>query len=124
MSIIFNNTLVSSNKTITLIKNSAQQTYQIYCSSSYSNPDVNLTLYDTNSLISLSSSSNSFIQKSCNFSLCQNILKVDFQFKDDRFNNMTSFTCAANSINPQVPLVSTISQNVSVIIQGKALVDK
>jgi hypothetical protein len=121
MRIIFNNTLVSSNKTITLIKNSAQQIYQIYCSSSNSNPDVNLTLYDTNSLIPLTSGSNYFIQKSCNLSLCQNVLKVDFQFKDDRFNNMTSFTCAANSSNPAVQLVSSISQNVSVIIQGKAL---
>ena len=121
MSILFNKTIVNSNQTILFIKNSAKQTYQIYCSSANSNPDVNLTLYDTNTLIPLSSEFNSFTQKSCNLSLCLNILQVNFQFTDDRFDNMTSFTCAANSSNPEVPLATSINQNVSVIIQGRCL---
>lgn len=118
MSIIFNNT-VSSNETILLIKNSAKQIYQIYCSSVDSNPDVNLTLYDTSTLIPLSSDFNSFIQKTCNLSLCINILQVNFQFTDNRFDNMTSFTCSANSTNPEVPLTASITQDVSVVIQSK-----
>ena len=125
MSIIFNKTIVSSNQTILFIKNSAKQTYQVYCSSVNSNPDVNLTLYDTNTLIPLSSEFNYFTQKSCNISLslCTNILQVNFQFTDDRFDNMTSFTCTANSSNPEVPLTTSISQNVSVIIQGRSLLN-
>ena len=118
MNIIYNNQLIYSNQTISLAKNSSNLIYQITCSSVNSNPDVNLTLYDTNSLISLSNNLNSVFQKTCNDSihLCSNTLQVNFQFVDNRFDNMNSLTCAANSANPQVPLIETISRNVTVKI--------
>jgi len=117
MTIIFNNASVYANQTILLTKNSL--TYKIICASVDSNPDVNLTLYDTNSLISLSTSSNSILQNSCNSNLCTNILQVNFQFTDNSFDSMTSLTCAANSSNPLVPLRETISRNVTVILPRK-----
>ena len=118
MSIIFNNQIVNSNQTISLTKNAT--TYQIACVSIDSNPDVNLSLYDTNSLISLSTSSNSVLQNSCNqTNLCRNILQVNFQFTDNKFDSMTSLTCAANSSNPQVSLSTSIKRNVSVSVPRK-----
>jgi len=118
MNIIFSNQLIYSNQTISLAKNSSNLIYQITCSSVDSNPDVNLTLYDTNSLISLSNNLNSVVLKTCNDSihLCSNTLQVNFQFVDNRFDNMNSLTCAVNSTNPQVPLIETISRNVTVKI--------
>ena len=117
MAIVFNSASVLSNQTILLTKNSL--TYKIICASVDSNPDVNLTLYDTNSLISLSTSSNSILQTSCNSSLCTNILQVNFQFTDNSFDSMTSLTCAANSSNSLVPLRETITRNVTVILPRK-----
>ena len=117
MNILFNTQIVRDNQTISLWKNASNPIYQIVCLSSDSNPDVNLTLYDTNSLIPLSTSSNSVIQNSCNISnLCRNILQVNFQFTDNKFDDMTSISCVANSSNPQVPLTASISRNVSVKI--------
>ena len=121
MSIIFNNQIVNSNQTISLTKNAT--TYQIACVSIDSNPDVNLSLYDTNSLISLSTSSNSVLQNSCNqTNLCRNILQVNFQFTDNKFDSMTSLTCAANSSNPQVSLNTSISRNVSVTLPRNIII--
>ena len=121
MIIIFNNQIASQNQTITLFKN--KLTYQIVCSSVNSNPNVNLKLYDTNSLTSLSTSSNSVLLNACNSTtnLCNSILQVNFQFTDNRFDNMTSLTCAANSSNPNIPLFNFVSRNVSVFIPGKFL---
>jgi len=118
MSIIYNNQIVNANQTISLTKDLTKNTtYQIICASIDSNPDVNLTLYDTNSLIPLSTNSNSFVQNSCNqTNLCRNILQVNFQFTDNKFDSLTSITCAANSSNPQVSLSTSINRNVSVII--------
>ena len=119
MNIIFNNQIVYANQTISLTKDSTTNPiYQIVCLSTDSNPDVNLTLYDTNSLISLSTSSNSAVQKTCNTTnLCRNILQVNFQFNNDtRFDSMNSLTCTANSTNPQVTLSASVSRNVSVTI--------
>jgi hypothetical protein len=120
MAIFFNSANVLSNQTILLTKNSLS--YKIICASVDSNPDVNLTLYDTNSLIPLSTSSNSILQNSCNSSLCTNILQVDFQFIDNRFDSMTSLTCAANSSNSLVPLRETITRNVTVLLPRKLFI--
>ena len=121
MNLVFNSQIVYSNQTISLTKTPQNQVYQITCISTDSNPDVNLTIYDTNSLIPLSTSSNSVLQNSCNTTtkLCRNILQIDFRFTDNIFDNMTSITCAVNSSNPQVPLTATISRNASVIIPRK-----
>ena len=117
MTLIYNNVIVNASQTIILTKNN--QTYTITCASVDSNPDVNLTLFDTNSLISLSTSSNSLLKNSCNSSLCTNILQVNFQFSDNSFDNMTSLTCAANSSNPLVPLTTSISRNTLVLKPGR-----
>lgn len=118
MSIIYNNQIVNANETISLTKDLTKNTtFKIICSSIDSNPDVNLTLYDTNSLIPLSTNSNSFVQNSCNqTNLCRNILQVNFQFTDNKFDSLTSITCAANSSNPQVSLSTSINRNVSVTL--------
>jgi len=121
MALIFNSQIVYQNQTINLFKNNL--TYQIVCTSINSNPSVNLSLYDTNSLIPLATSSNSVTQKTCNqTNLCTNILQVNFRFTDNRFDNMTSFTCSANSSDPRVPLSSSITQNVTVLIPRNAIV--
>ena len=117
MILFFNNLTVDSNQAIFLAKNSS--TYKFICSSINSKPDVNLTLYDSNSLISLSTPSNSFLTNSCNASLCTNILQVNFQFTDNTFDNMVSLTCAANSSNALVPLTATISRNTTVFLPRK-----
>ena len=124
MNIIFNNQVVSSNQTISLTKDLTKNSiYQIICASIDSNPDVNISLYDTNSLISLSTSSNSVLQNSCNQpNLCRNILQVNFQLTDNKFDSMTSLTCAANSSNPQVSLNTSISRNVSVTLPRNCLI--
>jgi len=119
MTLIFNNLPVDPNQTILLTKNST--IYTFFCASVISKPDVNLTLYDSNSLIPLSTPSNSFLENSCNGSLCTNILRVDFQFTDNSFDNMVSLTCAANSSNALVPLTATISRNVTVVLPRKFL---
>lgn len=113
MLLILNDQIVYPNQTINFFKNNL--TYKIVCTSLDSNPNVNLALYDTNSLLSLATSSNSIAQTSCNqTNLCTNILQVNFKFTDNRFDNMTSFTCAANSTNQEVPLFTSITQNVTV----------
>ena len=117
MTILFNGLEVNQTQKIILTKDT--QTYKIVCASINSNPDVNLTLYDTNTLIPLSTNSNSILQNSCNSNICTNILQVDFQFIDNRFDSMTSLTCAANSSNPLVPLSTTINRNTLVLKPGK-----
>ena len=119
MVLIFNNQLISSNQTISFFKNSLN--YQFVCSSIDSNPDVNLSLYDTNSLISLATNANSVIQKICNATtnLCRNILQVNFKFNDNSLDNLTSLTCAANSSNSDISLYTYITRKVSVLLPGR-----
>jgi hypothetical protein len=117
MTLFFNNLVVESSQTIILAKNGS--TYTFICSSINSKPDVNLTLYDSDSLISLSTPSNSFLTNSCNGSICTNILQVNFQLTDNSFDNMVSLTCAANSSNALIPLTAKISRNVTVVLPRK-----
>jgi hypothetical protein len=113
MLLILNNQILNTNQTINLFKNNL--TYSIVCSSLNSNPNVNLELYDSSSLLSLATSTNSIVKNSCDqTNLCTNILQVNFKFMDNRFDNMTSFTCSANSSDPKVPLFTSIRQNVTV----------
>jgi hypothetical protein len=116
MVFFFNNLLVNSNQTITLFSN-VNATYPIICSSINSKPDVSLIMYDTNRLISLSTSSNSITQKTCSAdNRCTNVLLVNFLFPNGLFNSsLTSISCSADSIIPNVPLNSLISRNVTVI---------
>ena len=107
---------IQSNETISLV-NGPSFTYKIICSSVNSKPDVNLALYDTNSLISLSNGLNNKSSGLCDSNnLCTRVLQVDFQFFDPRLNNMSSLTCAAVSNNPNASLSATLVRSVSVTI--------
>jgi hypothetical protein len=114
--IIFDGQIVNSSQAIELIKDfKSNQTYQIVCAAVNAKPNVNLTLYDTTSMRSLSTSSNSLVQESCGaYDLCTDILQVNFQFQDNSFDNMTSLTCSANSSDLDVPLNSKTSRNVTI----------
>ena len=108
---------IDSNETILLTKN--DHTYYISCNA-YSKPAVNLTLYDTNSMIPLSNFRNDTSYYNWGWSSYgyYSYLNVYFQFLDDRFDSMTSLTCAATSLNPLVPLSSSITKNITVIQAG------
>ena len=108
---------INSNELIILTKN--DHIYNISCST-YSNPAVNLTLYDTYSMIPFSNfqTDTSFIYRGCSSLGYYSFLNVNFQFLDNKFDNMTSLTCAATSSNPLVYLSSSITKNVTVIQAG------
>lgn len=118
LSIIVNNRIINQSDTIDLTV-SDQQVYEISCLSVYSKPDVNLELYDTNSLVSLSDGKNS-IQSSSSCSpssqLCSRVLQVNFKLTlTSNFLNMRSLSCTATSVDPQVNLTSTIQRKTNII---------
>ena len=116
ISIFFDGQIVYSNQTIDLIKDlKSNRTYQIACAAINAKPNVNLTLFDTSSMRSLSTSSNSVTQETCDtYNLCTDIFQVNFQFQDNSFDNMTSLTCSANSSDLDVPLYRTTLRNVTI----------
>ena len=108
---------IGSSQTPVLIKNN--QSYSFYCSI-LSYPCANITIYDTATMKQLSNANNSWSYSSSYQLYCYSSISVNFRFTDDTFDNMTSITCAANSINPQVSFSnSTISKNVLVLLRGK-----
>lgn len=116
MSLIVDGIPVQSNDTISL---SSNQTYKFVCTAINAKPDVDLSLYDSNSLLPLSNGANNKSTGFCDANnLCSKILQVDFQFVDPRFNNMSSLTCQANSNNPQVNLTTSIQRNVEIKSQA------
>lgn len=119
MQIFFNSSIVYENQTINLINDYSNRTFQIACASITSKPDVTLSLFDKNSLIPLSTNSNSILQHTCtSLSLCTNVLQINLQFSGNSFNNLTSIGCSANSSNINVPLYSVIYRNVSISIMS------
>ena len=117
----FNSSLVNQNQTISLTNDNSKKIYQIICSSIGSRPDVTLSLYDTKTLNQLSNNFNSVIKSSCNntYNLCNEILLVNFQFTDDRFNTMTSLSCGTTSKIIGVPLSVSIARNTTIIYEFK-----
>jgi hypothetical protein len=119
MNIIFNTELTNDSSVLSLTNDGLNRTYQIVCSSIKSRPDVALSIFDSDSLLSLSNGQNTIKQGSCiSYNICTQILQINFQLKDNSFNNMKSLTCLANSTDTLIPLVSTISRNVSVKLVG------
>jgi len=112
LNMLFNNSIVNSNQTINLINDFTNKTIPIVCASINSKPNVTLVMYDSNTLTILSNDSNSIIESSCNNSLCTNILQLNFGLK--ALSNLTSISCSAKSTNQQVPLILTISRNISI----------
>jgi len=116
MSLVVDGLPIQSNDSISL---SFNQTYKFVCSAINAKPDVNLSLYDSTSLLPLSNGANNKSTSFCDpNSLCTTILQVDFQYVDPRFNNMSSLTCLANSNNPQVNLTTSIQRNVAIKSQA------
>ena len=94
----------------------------IFSCSLFSNQGVNLTIYDTDSMISLANPYNSHLNQSCDPNTgCQSNLYVYFQWTNNTYDNMKSVTCAASSTNNQTLLPSPISIGVYVLPSGKSL---
>jgi hypothetical protein len=103
---------LNTYQTATLIKNN--DTYFFTCNTD-SNPCVNLTMYDTDSMMTLSNYSYYYydwINNKCSNSAYFSIL---FNDDDSKFDNLKSITCAASSLNPRVNLTSSIVGNVFVV---------
>lgn len=114
MVMFYNNLPINESQTISLV---ALPNYvnTIVCASVNSRPDITLTLYDTQSLLPLSTSLNSNNTKSClQSNVCTNLLYVYFQFQNNQFNSLNSISCSANSTNLNVPLLSVITRNVTI----------
>lgn len=130
-----NNVLIylNTNKTATEIKKNV--TYLFACII-YSDPCVNLTLYDTDSMTPLSrntilyndftsinnnniSINNTYMFYSYDWlnKICFSEIAVFFQLKDNdkTFDNTRSITCAASSLTPRVNLTGSTNANVIVI---------
>ena len=112
---LFNNTgmyNLNTNQTATIIKNN--DTYFFYCYT-YSNPCVNLTMYDTNSMMTLSNYSYNYYDWINNKYYSSVYFNIRFSDDDSTFDNMKSITCAARSLNPRVNLTSSIFGNLVVL---------
>jgi hypothetical protein len=120
LAIFVDNMLINATKPIRLVNDYSNKTYGIICAAISSKPTVNLTIYDTNTSMMLSNSSNSQIQYSCDVNnVCNTILAISFQFNGNQFNSLTSLSCSANSSNTNVPLFLTTSRNVTVTLLSK-----
>ena len=90
--------------------------YILSCISIGSKPDVDLSMFDTNTQLNLANGLNNLTTGYCDLNnLCTKVLQVNFQFTDSRFNNLSSITCLAKSNNIAVNLTTSIQRNVTVI---------
>jgi hypothetical protein len=110
-----NNVTYNQSDTITFAYPSSN-VYQIICFSSNSKPDVTLSLFDSNSSVSLGNSTNSGTTYTCDANqLCNVVYVVNFQMPPGSpFVSMTSLTCKATSTVPLVNLDTSISRKVVV----------
>jgi hypothetical protein len=113
LSLSVNNVTYNQSDTITFNYPSST-IYQIICFSSNSKPDVTLSLFDSNSSVSLGNSSNSATTYTCDSNqLCNVVYVVNFQMPPGSpFVSMTSLTCMASSVVPLVNLDTMISRKV------------
>ena len=120
MSILVGTTLVNQSDTIYL---NVSSTYIVTCLAVQAKPDVNLILYDSDSLITLGSSSNSKTTHQCDSNnLCNVIYQVNFlPILNTPLASMTSLTCMASSVLPQIDLNSFIARNVVILNQNKTI---
>ena len=114
LSVLVDSVPIKANESINLIVSNIT-TYKIACSAVNSKPDVDLSIFDTNSLLSLSNGLNNKSYGFCDTkNLCTSVLEIDFQVYDARLYNMTSLTCATTSRNPLVSLSASTQRNISV----------
>ena len=112
----FNNRTISPLDTITLAYRLNNDTYNFRCASSNSKPNVDLSLYDSNTLVPIQNNLNSYSAGQCDSNgLCTKILVVDFKINDAKYLNLTALTCYAKSADPKIQLETSISRNVVVI---------
>jgi hypothetical protein len=111
-----NNVTYNSSDTI-ILNYPSSAVYQIICYSANSKPDVTLSLFDSNTSLSLGNSSNSATTYSCDsYGLCNVVYIVNFQLSaGSPFLSMTSLSCMANSVIPEVNLDTTISRRIQII---------
>ena len=109
-----------SGGVITLLKDNLY----IFTCSAYSNPGVSLSLYDTttssNKLL-LSYSNNTISSLNCNaYGVgCMANITVSIEIVKNQFDNMTSVTCEATSLNSNISLSTNLTQ--SVIVPQKSI---
>ena len=95
----------------------------IFTCSVYSNPGVSLSIYDTNTRSVLSLSNNTISSLNCgSYGIgCSANISVSLEIVKNQYENLTSVTCEATSLNPSVPLSANLSQNVIVPPKSKEI---
>jgi hypothetical protein len=113
LSLFLNDRLITEGNSLNLI-NDQKTVNKIVCISIISKPDVDLFLFDSQSLISLSDGFNYLVLGSCtNTNVCAKIYQVNFVFpSDSKFDNMKQISCSAN--NYQYGLNSKITRSVTI----------
>jgi hypothetical protein len=116
LALFFNGSVILENQTVTLEKNEDNLKYEFVCTSFNSKPDVVLKIVDANTLNPLSNGLNDRLTSNCNeLNLCTKTYKIEFQFRETLFDNMSSIKCIAESANSLIELTSFIQRNVQVI---------
>ena len=111
-----NRTIILENQTISLEKSEENLKYEFVCTAFNSKPDVILKIVDASTLIPLSNGQNDQLISNCNeLNLCTKSYKIEFQFRESLFDNMSSIKCVADSANSLIELTSFIERNVQVI---------
>jgi hypothetical protein len=112
---IFDNTTQQylSGTVIKLLKN---HNHVVECSA-YSYPAVNLSIYNTNTKKVLSLPNNTISSLSCNSYSCTSNISVSLVLATGQFDNLTSVTCLATSLNSTsyLSLSANLTQNVAVL---------
>jgi hypothetical protein len=101
-----------SGAVINLLKNNVY----VFTCSAYSNPDVSLILYDTNTNKLLSTQNNTISSLNCDSygKGCTSNISVSLDFGNIQFENLTSVTCESKSLNPNISLTANSNQRVVV----------
>jgi len=118
---------------LTIFENSTQQfltgaiisllkdNLYIFTCSANSNPGVSLSLFDTNTKKVLSMQNNTIASLYCNTNGigCSANIYVSLDIVKNQFDNMTSVTCEAKSLNSNISLSANLSQ--SLFVQSKSI---
>jgi hypothetical protein len=99
----------------TLISLLKDNLYIFQCSA-YSNPGVSLSLYDTNTKKLLSLSNNTISSLNCNsYGIgCTANISVSLLIVENQYENLTSVTCEAKSLNSNISNSANLTQKVIV----------
>ena len=114
LSIVVGQTIYNETDIITF---NVSMSYQVACLAIDAKPDVNLDLFDSNTLESIGNSSNSATTHSCGANnLCNVIYEVTLVLNPGSpFLTMTSLTCMSKSVLPDINLDYSIQRTVKVL---------